>query len=59
MGLEVLAPLAFGGEVRMDPVPALGQHTRSVLAELGREESVSRNSKNAVSCAIQPEELMR
>jgi len=24
----------------MDPVPALGQHTRRVLAELGREESV-------------------
>jgi crotonobetainyl-CoA:carnitine CoA-transferase CaiB-like acyl-CoA transferase len=40
-GIEaLLPPLDFGGEVRMDPVPALGQHTRRVLAELGREESI-------------------
>jgi len=40
-GIEaLLPPLDFGGEVRMDPVPALGQHTRRVLADLGREESI-------------------
>ena len=39
-GIEaLLPPLDFGGEVRMDPCPPWA-HTRSVLAELGREESV-------------------
>jgi hypothetical protein len=50
-GIEaLLPPLDFGGEVRMDPVPALGQHTRRVLAELGREESVIDKLEDAVSC---------
>src|SRR4029078_11578146 len=40
-GIEaLLPPLDFGGEVRMDPVPALGQHTRRVLADPGREEAI-------------------
>jgi len=33
---SLLPPIGFPGvEARMDPVPALGQHTTAVLAELG------------------------
>ncbi|MFI0357341.1 CaiB/BaiF CoA transferase family protein [Actinomadura sp. 9N407] len=34
----ILPPITFGDtEVRMDPIPALGEHTDAVLAELGRD----------------------
>lgn len=32
-----LPPISLGAEPRMDPVPALGQHTAQILAELGRD----------------------
>jgi itaconate CoA-transferase len=35
----LMPPLDFGGEPRMDPVPALGEHTRDLLGELGRDSS--------------------
>ena len=33
--VPALLPPGGDGETRMDPVPALGQHTESILAELG------------------------
>lgn len=36
--VPALAPPAFTSTPRMDPVPALGEHTRSILAELGLGE---------------------
>jgi itaconate CoA-transferase len=33
----LLPPISLGAEPRMDPVPALGQHTAQILAELGRD----------------------
>ena len=33
----LLPPIDLGVEPRMDPVPALGQHTDQILAELGRD----------------------
>ncbi|MGI5274235.1 CaiB/BaiF CoA transferase family protein [Nonomuraea sp. CA-218870] len=32
----LLPPISLGAEPRMDPVPAVGEHTAAVLAELGR-----------------------
>lgn len=36
--VPALAPPGFTSTPRMDPVPALGEHTRSILAELGLGE---------------------
>jgi hypothetical protein len=36
--IPALAPPGPAGPPRMDPVPALGEHTRSILRELGCEE---------------------
>jgi itaconate CoA-transferase len=33
----LLPPIDLGAEARMDPVPALGEHTGKILAELGRD----------------------
>ncbi|ORA33985.1 CaiB/BaiF CoA transferase family protein [Mycobacterium aquaticum] len=33
----LLPPISLGAEPRMDPVPALGQHTTQILRELGRD----------------------
>jgi itaconate CoA-transferase len=33
----LLPPISLGAEPRMDPVPALGEHTAQILAELGRD----------------------
>lgn len=38
----LLPPIDMGVPARMDPVPALGQHTDSVLAELGRDPETGR-----------------
>jgi itaconate CoA-transferase len=33
----LLPPIDLGAQARMDPVPALGEHTASILAELGHD----------------------
>ena len=35
---ECDAELHSGFDYRMDPVPAVGQHTEAILRELGRDE---------------------
>jgi itaconate CoA-transferase len=37
--VPALAPPAFTSAPRMDPVPALGEHTRTILRELGLDEA--------------------
>jgi itaconate CoA-transferase len=47
----LLPPISPGAEPRMDPVPALGQHTAQILAELDRDpqtlEDVRRGARRS------------
>jgi itaconate CoA-transferase len=46
----VLPPASFDGiEARMDPIPSIGQHTQSILAELGYTEREIETLKRAAA----------
>jgi formyl-CoA transferase len=45
-----LPPASFDGiEARMDPIPSIGQHTQSILAELGYTDREIETLKRAAA----------